>query len=227
MNWKLQEPLKDGVFVLSFCLSDLGSELDVSWLCGSLNWLSGWLAHVARSSDRIHVRRDLCDLHWSALTTRIASMYSHCMNLLGQAMRAVVTFGRGCRMGTEYFWPICFPSLLCLTHVCDVSLLLAIICWYMFWGLKIETRHLCKPHCCLDEKCEFLRFIVSKNLDTVKNRSRILEGFSCPYLPTFMHVLAVVEQLSCSAASDSPCHSQELFWYGTSRSLVSSEVLQR
>ena len=59
-------------------------------------------------------------------------------------------------------------------------------------------------------------------------QSRIFEGFACPYFPTFMrfmHVLAVVEQLSCSSASDSPYHSQELFC-GTSRSLVSS-VLQR
>ena len=107
MNWELQDPLKGGVSVLLFCLSDVGSELDVSWLCGSLNWLSGWLAHVARSSDRIHVRRDLCDLHWSALTTRIASMYSHCMNLLGQAMRAVVTFGRGCRFFVGLYMNIC------------------------------------------------------------------------------------------------------------------------
>ena len=74
-----------------------------------------------------------------------------------------------------------------------------------------------------------LRFIVSKIMNESRiMQSRIFEGFACPYFPTFMrfmHVLAVVEQLSCSSASDSPYHSQELFC-GTSRSLVSS-VLQR
>ena len=96
-----------------------------------------------------------------------------------------------------YIVYICFSSLLCLTNVCDVSLFLAIICWYMFWGLKIVTRHLCRPRCCLDEECEFWGLLFPKIMNESRiMQSRIFEGFACPYFPTFMrfmHVLAVVE----------------------------------